>query len=130
MSLNIDYETAIANNEAIVQKSVKDIKSKLENSEHKVQNTESTVVNRTTKVVDRVRKVKSLLLEGGQKELRQEKEKDLRISKGKAEKIKGFFENTKTDDHKKPAYTKPKKPKRKFMKPIAQPFENLKVCSE
>lgn len=123
MSLNIDYETAIANNEAIVQKSVKDIKSKLENSEHKVQNTESTVVNRTTKVVDRVRKVKSLLLEGGQKELRQEKEKDLRISKGKAEKIKGFFENTKTDDHKKPAYTKPKKPKRKFMKPIAQPFE-------
>ena len=86
ISLNFDYETAIAQNEAIVQKSVKDLKSKLENSKHLNQEDEKTVTKRTTKVVDRVRKVKSLLLESTQKEMKLEKEKEIQVIKGKAKK--------------------------------------------
>ena len=95
------------------------MKSKLENSKHLNQEDEKTVTKRTTKVVDRVRKVKSLLLESTQKEMKLEKEKEIQVIKGKAKKIKGFFETAKNEDRN-DSVVKPKKPKRKFIKPVAE----------
>ena len=112
--LNVDYETAISQNEAIVQKSVKDLKTQLETANHK-QKGEHPVVKRSEKtVVDRVRKVKSMLLDSDKRKVDEPKKAE--VSKSKAKKIKTFFERPATDDEK--TITKPKKAKRKFIKPL------------
>ena len=77
--MNIDYDEAIAKNEAIVQKSVKDLKLQLTN-----QKQVDTVKKRQTNIViDRVRKVKSLFINGEpekDKDLKNQKDKDLKVS--------------------------------------------------
>ena len=120
ISLNFaDYESAIAQNEAIVQKSVKDLKIQLENN--KSANEEAGKVKRRTEksVVDRVRKVKSMLLESGKKEDAQQKDDEVKakVSKGKAKNIKNIFEKSINSDTEN---IKPRKPKRKYIRPSIQ----------
>ena len=121
--MTLEYETAISQNEAIVQKSVKDLKTQLESAKH-TQKEDKPIEKRSDKtVVDRVRKVKSMLLDvdrGKKNETKSAKKTD--ISKDKAKKIKTLFETNGADDEK--ITIKPKKPKRKYIRPINDEFEN------
>ena len=131
ISLNIDYDTAIADNESINPKSVKERKEKLQNQNANKVQEEKPVVKRTKTVVDRVRKVKSLLLDGGQKDERHTKEQDVKVAKGKAKKIKGLFENVNNTQDEEVKPLRPKKPKRKVIKNVVEhPTEDLKKKEE
>ena len=115
--LNIDYDTAISQNEAIVQKSVKDLREKLQNKDHcSTKEKEEKVIKRETKIIDRVRKVKSMLLEGESKKDKTPKE-DAKIAKGKAKKIKHLFETNESATERQQE-EKPRKPKRKKVRQI------------
>ena len=121
--MTLDYETAISQNEAIVQKSVKDLKTQLESAKHTPKEDKPVEKRSEKTVVDRVRKVKSMLLDGDRgKKNETEKDKKTDISKDKAKKIKTLFETTGAEDEK--VKIKPKKPKRKYIRPLNNEFEN------
>ena len=113
---SLDYETAISQNEAIVQKSVKDLKNQLETAKHRPKEDKPAQKRKDKTVVDRVRKVKSMLLDvdkGKKDEIKSDKKAD--ISKDKAKKIKTLFETTNKEEEK--DKIKPKKPRRKYIRP-------------
>ena len=113
----LDYETAISQNEAIVQKSVKDLRNQLETAKNTPKEDKPSQKKSDKTVIDRVRKVKSMLLDvdrGKKDEAKSDKKAD--ISKDKAKKIKTLFETSVKEEEK--VTTKPKKPRRKFIRPI------------
>ena len=113
----LDYETAISQNEAIVQKSVKDLRNQLETAKNTPKEDKPSQKKSDKTVIDRVRKVKSMLLDvdrGKKDEAKSDKKAD--ISKDKAKKIKTLFETSVKEEEK--VTTKPKKPRRKYIRPI------------